>query len=276
MTPKVSIIVTVLNALKLTKKAVDSVVSVDYPNKQIIVVDNNSETKVKKYLRQQEKKNRIDLLIQNDKNVGFGRACNAAANVATGDYLCFFSNDIEAIDNNWLKVLVEMAIENPNAALIGCRLLYRLDHQNPKIRNTIQHAGCSVQLGKYLDQSGHVTNKHLHRYKDSNDPEVLEKKKVEMVTAACFLVSKQVFFELGGFDPIFGLGYCEDLDLNLKARKAGYEIWYCPDAALYHFEMVATKTTIGGSVYRKQRTANQQIISQRWTEFVANGKHKYV
>ena len=276
MKPRVNIIITVLNALDLTRKAIESAKAVNYENKKIVVVDNHSEVDVRSFLGEELKKGNIDTLILNDRNKGFGVACNQGVNASPdANYICFFSNDIEGTDNNWLQPLVTLAEEKANVGAVGCRLIYRLDHPDVKRRGTIQHAGCKVKIGSYMDTPDHVVNEHMYRYVDPKDSKVNIEKKVEMVTAACFLMPKAVFSQVGGFDPIFRAGYCEDLDLNLRLRKAGYDIWYCPSSSLYHFEMIAVKTTIGGVAYRTLRTINQHIVDQRWLEFVSKEQHKY-
>ncbi len=276
MTPKVNIVVTVLNALDLTQKALASVNAVNYDNKEIVVVDNNSKQDVRSFLVEEHSKGRIDTLIMNGENKGFGAACNQGASaVADAEYVCFFSNDIEGVDNNWLAPLVNLGENKDEAGMIGCRLIYRLDHPDSKKRGKIQHAGCTVSIGTYMKEANHVVNKHEHRYALPSSEKVTKPKRVEMVTAACFLIKKSLFDNIGAFDPIFGAGYCEDLDLCLRLRRAGYTHWYCPQSMLYHFEMIATTTTIGGAAYRKQRTRNQEIVDGRWLKFIKEGRHKY-
>ncbi len=277
MVPKVSIVMTVLNAFDLTQKALKSVNSVAYKNKEIIVVDNNSEHNVRALLFAEHGRKKIDTLILNSTNRGFGAACNEGVSAASEDseYICFFSNDVEGMNDDWLAPLVEVAESKEDVGMVGCRLIYRPDHPEGKKKGKVQHAGCKIKLGKYMNQPNHVINEHQYRYYPPSDVRVTTQKKVEMVTAACFLMRKSLFENIGGFDPVFGIGYCEDLDLCLRLRKAGYSIWYCPQSSLYHFEMIATTTTVGGAAYREQRTKNQEIIDRRWLKFVKEGQHEY-
>ncbi len=189
------------------------------PEDEIIVVANSPDNDTASFIRQLPAKG--IKIIRNDKNKPFYQAVNQAAEIAKGDYLLLLNDDIIPITEGWLDKMVKCAQRHPWAAVIGCKLLY------PKT-DTIQHAG--------VDFSEIGIPYHLYHNSARHAQEVIEEKKFKAVTFACALLKKEFFEELEGLQ---GQGdewsyHYEDVDYCLRAIRAGYEIWYTPEAELYH------------------------------------------
>ena len=92
---------------------------------------------------------------------------------------------------------------------------------------TKNHKGKLIEVGGMPD--------HIHFKRRAEDPLVMERKQYFAVTAACAVMPKQLFEELGGFDERFWCGW-EDMDLCQKINKAGYRIYYEPTSLIYHYE----------------------------------------
>lgn len=221
---QVSIIIPNRNRLLFLKKCVDSIYAhTDYPNYEILVVDDHStDPALLGYYRSQIKEKRNFRVLEGESPFNFSRACNQGARNASGEFFLFLNNDTEVLHSDWLTNLVGVA-RLPGVGAVGAKLIY----PNGKV----QHAGVVIGL------EGHAT----HVFQGvANDPftpygHVDWMRNVSAVTAACMLVPKDVFWQIGGFDEQFQIAF-GDIDFCLRLRDAGYRIVYTPDACLIHYE----------------------------------------
>jgi GT2 family glycosyltransferase len=158
-------------------------------------------------------------VIRNDENLGFAVACNQGAKAARGQYLVFLNNDTIPLDG-WLGALVQEVQACPEVAVVGSKLLYQ--------NGTIQHGGVAFS---WL----YGTAYHLYWGVQADAPLVNRRREFQAVTAACMLVRREAFEEVGGFDEGFRNGF-EDMDLCLKIRDRGGRVVYQPKSTLYHLE----------------------------------------
>jgi GT2 family glycosyltransferase len=132
------------------------------------------------------------------------------------------NNDTEAIAPGWLAAMVAQA-RRPTIGAVGAKLLYGDD--------TIQHAGVLLGVGGLAG--------HSHRMFPRDHPGYYNVLRMTInqsaVTAACLLMRRSVFDEVGGFDEELRVAY-NDVDLCLRIAEKGYRIVYVPEAMLYHFE----------------------------------------
>jgi O-antigen biosynthesis protein len=134
---------------------------------------------------------------------------------------------------------------------VGAKLYYPDD--------TIQHGGVVLGIGGVAG--------HEHRNARRGDygyfGRLCVARDVSCVTAACMLVSKQVFTEIGGLDETTLKVAFNDVDLCLKIRQAGYRILWTPHAELYHHESASRGSDFTGS---KLRRFNNEIVEmkRRW------------
>lgn len=148
---------------------------------------------------------------------------------ARGDYLILLNDDIEVITTDWIEALLSLS-QRPDAATVGAMLYFEDD--------TIQHAGHAYYK---LD----VTHVGLHSERGScgpGDAFVIERE-VEGNTAACAMVRRDRFLEVGGFSPLLP-GNFNDVDLCLKLSTRGYRSYWTPHAELYHYESVTRNPTV--------------------------------
>ena len=234
--PRVSILIPTFNNLPLTRQCLQSVRETTAPPHEIIVVDNASSDGTVEFLREEEAAGRLSV-IYNRQNLGFARACNQGALAAQGHHLVFLNNDTRPTAG-WLEALLSAA-KSDAVGIVGAKLLY------PDGR--VQHAGIEFING---------VPDHVHRHAAAGAPEVNQPREFDMITGACLLISKPLFQKLGGFDEIYQNGV-EDVDLCLRARRAGFKVLYEPGAVVYHHE--------GQSVGRFSHvTPNLQLFFERW------------
>ena len=129
--------------------------------------------------------------------------------------------------------------------MIGSKLIYP--------SGTIQHAGVVISQDRYA--------RHIYAGFPDDHPAVNRSRRFQIVTAACALVQRAPFIEVGGFDPSFTNGY-EDVDLCLRLGEHGYEIHYCHDSVLCHLESVSRGA---GST---SASKNEALYLRRWRDRV--------
>jgi GT2 family glycosyltransferase len=222
----------------------------EYPDFEVILVDNGSTDEaslaVFRSWAAQEPRVRI---LRLDEPFNFSRINNKAVEIATGDLLLFLNNDTEVRTHDWMHAMAEQA-ERPSIGAVGALLLYPND--------TIQHAGVIVGIagvaGHGHKNFTHGTPGHYMMLHAVNN--------YSAVTAACLMVRRRTFEDVGGFDERLAVAY-NDVDLCLKIRAAGYYNVCLPHAVLYHFESKSR----GADVYGAAATRLQQeaaIVRERW------------
>lgn len=240
--PSCAIIIPTYNGAALTATCLQTLLTNPPANCDwtILVVDDGSTDGTADALRRFGADVRI---VELGVNVGFARACNAGAEAAGDcDYLVFLNNDTVPVAG-WLDALVEEAATDGRVAAVGAKLLYP--------GGCVQHAG--VTIGQ--DRWPH----HLYAGFDGDHPAVNRAKDVAAATAACLLVRRTDFDELGGLDPAFHNGY-EDIDLCLRLRRRGRVIRYCPRSVVFHLESV----TRWPSGVPQGTEVNDRLYEERW------------
>ncbi len=190
-------------------------------------------------------------VIRHDHAVGFAGACNAGVASAAGEFLVLLNNDTVPT-SGWLSALVAYAARHPMAAVVGAKLLFPND--------TIQHAGVAIGL----DALPH----HIYSGFPAEHPATSVSRPFQVVTAACALFRRGTWQELGGLDTAFLNGW-EDVDYCLRAGEAGYEIHYCAESVVYHFES-ATRNLVSDA-----ERANQALFARRWRHKVEPDDYRY-
>ncbi|MEX0830875.1 MAG: glycosyltransferase [Nitrospirales bacterium] len=216
-----SIIIPVFNKLELTQQCLMSLAEVTTGTSyEVVIVDNHSTDGTAEFL---ETVGGDVQVLRNATNLGFAKACNQGARAARGKHLVFLNNDTIP-KTGWLDPLIQEVNSHDDVAVVGSKLLYP--------NNTIQHAGVVISR---LYQTPY----HLFLGFPENFPAVNTRKEFQIVTAACMLVRKETFEEVGGFDESFVNGF-EDADLCLKIRQLGKKVVYQPKSCLYHLESQTT------------------------------------
>jgi GT2 family glycosyltransferase len=215
MTAAVSVVVPVHGRAALTERCLDSLLAGLPGRCEVIVVDDASTDRTSDLLRCYGERIRTLTLAE---NVGYARACNHGAALASHETLVFLNNDTEPLAG-WLDALSEHARSHPAAAVVGAKLLYPTGQ--------VQHAG--VVIG----QDGYPHN--LYAGLAAEHPAVNRSRALQAVTGACMLVRRRDFERAGGFDCGF-VNSLEDVDLCLRIGAAGAEVHYCHEAVLTHVE----------------------------------------
>lgn len=227
-TPKISIIIPNKDNLKLLAICVDSILKLStYDNYEIIIVENNSVTdEIFEYYRLIEQLDCVRVIKYEDK-FNYSRVNNIAVKEATGDYVLFLNNDIEIITPAWMEELL-MYAQRLDVGAVGAKLYYG--------NNSVQHNG--VIIGGGTDSIAIHSHAGESRYSVGYMGRLFFAQNVSAVTAACMLMPKRLFNELGGFDERLAVAY-NDVDLCLRIRANGYLIVCNSFVEAYHYESIS-------------------------------------
>lgn len=226
--PKVAILIPTRDRVDLLRRCVDSVLDrTYYDNYEVVIIDNGSEQpETLDYLSRLGSPCRVVRIEDEGSGFNYARLHNQVIHSlgAEYQYVVFLNNDTEVRRPEWLGQLVGYG-SMPGVGAVGARLLYS--------DGRVQHAGIFTDL--YDGNPGHASR--LAPWWDGGDQRVaLLTRNFGAVTAACMLVGRSTFLELGGFDEEqFSVGY-NDVDFCLRLGREGLRCVYAPRAELLHLE----------------------------------------
>ena len=179
---------------------------------------------------------------------------------ASGDYLLFLNNDIEFITKDCIEELLGPC-QRSDVGAVGARLYYG--------DGTLQHAGVVIGLGGIAGHPFYGFPSEDVGYFGR----VVIAQDYSAVTAACMMMKRSVFQQVGGFDEQLAVAY-NDVDLCLKAGETGYRIVYNPYAELYHYE---SKSRGYEDTKEKEDRfhAEREIFRKRWEKILRDGDPNY-
>ena len=259
--PLVSVIIPNKDHAGMLRKCVESVFANDYPNVEIIIVENNStEQETYAYYKELSKDPRVHL-VRWKKGFNYSAINNYGARFAKGEYLLLLNNDVRAeISTDWLTEMLGVC-QRKDVGAVGARLYYP--------NNKIQHAGIVIGIGgvagaMFVDLP-RGRGGYMHKAAVMQD--------LSAVTAACMLVKREAFRAAGGFTEELAVAF-NDVDLCLKIGQLGYRIVYDPFAELYHDE---SRTRGAEDTPEKIKRFQSEIEYMRvhWLDIIKNGDPNY-
>jgi len=255
--PLVSIIIPTKNQKPVLKKCIDTLLELTtYNNYEILVVNNNSDEKeALEYFDEIAGFANIKVLDY-PKPFNYSEINNYAVSQAKGSVICLLNNDIEIIEGEWLREMVSLAIR-PNTGAVGAKLFYP--------DGLIQHAGVILGIGGVAG--------HAYLLKEENYPGQMGRamltQNYSAITAACMVIEKRKFEEVGGLNEESLKIAFNDVDFCIKLLKAGYRNVWTPDAKLIHHESVSRGFE---DTPEKQRRFKGEIdyMKETWANILEN------
>ena len=248
--PLVSVIIPIYGKCDYTLRCLMSIAAqLPRASFEVIVVDDCSPDRSAEVLQQV----RGVRLLLNEKNQGFIRSCNIGAKTATGKYLYFLNNDTEVI-HGWLDELLNTFHLFSNVGFVGSKLIYP--------DGSLQEAGGIIWKDGSAWNFGRNQNASLPVYNYARE--------VDYCSGASIMVPRPLFEKLGGFDEHYLPAYCEDSDLALKIRDAGYSVLYQPMSVVIHHEGITSGTDTGGQGAKAYQIENSKKLFQRWKHRLAH------
>lgn len=220
---------------ELTIDCVRSLLASDATGLRVVLVDNASGDGSAEAFRQAFAAEARVTVIGCDVNAGYTGGNNAGFRAATkmGARFAFVLNSDTIVAPDCVRLLVEEAERVPDAALVVPRIFFG----DPP--DALWFGGSRFSMW-----TGRVT--HVGR-KAGAEHGLPAPDDIPFATGCALLVRLDVLRAVGGFDEAL-FAYCEDLDLSLRVRKAGYRVRYVPAATLWHLEGVSHRRAGGQSL----------------------------
>ncbi len=203
-------------------------------NAEIIIVDNNSLDNTLKYIKTFKNKNkffkRIEI-IENKKNLGVSKSRNQALKIIKGNYVLILDSDTYMIDDS-IKIGINFLKENKNIGICIPKMFYK----NLEIQDNIRYyptitSKIKAVLNIFLNKLHIKKEKDVLDYSDKREKEKIFE--VDYGICAYLLAKKEVFDSIGFFDEAIFYGP-EDVDICLRAKKAGFKVYYNSNINIVH------------------------------------------
>ncbi|MBT5717551.1 MAG: glycosyltransferase family 2 protein [Opitutae bacterium] len=232
---EVSLVLTAYNCLHHTQRTLNSLQDIRVGS-ELIVIDDASNDGTREFL------NELDFprirIVHNPVNIGYASSANLGASMTTGEFICFLNNDL-VLTNAWLGPMLHGLQSLSDAGIVGCV------QRNPTT-DLVDHAGMFFDLKGYPRHAG-------HKFRNVSKEIFTEWR---AVTAACFVIRRDVFMAHGGFDTSYRNGF-EDVDLCVRLGQNGLRHYVANQSQIYHH--------VSQSPGRKlHESRNAQIFLERW------------
>lgn len=244
----VSLIILSYNTKDLLKQCLMSITAYANIPHEIIVVDNASTDGSIKMLQELEKSPQAApdvIIIENKENFGFGKGINIGAKQAKGEYLLFLNSDAEFIDDS-LSQMVKFAENHEDVGVIGGK------------------TGKQRSFGKFLSLSQVFLLLFAERFLGKQESKIETTQKTDWVSGGFMMIRRSVFEKVHGFDERIFM-YIEDMELCFRVKKAGYGVYFMPEARVKHIGQGSSNRTFAivhiyqGLLYfyRKHKSHNE-------------------
>ncbi|MGI6484204.1 MAG: glycosyltransferase family 2 protein [Candidatus Dojkabacteria bacterium] len=236
---KVGIIIVNFNGRHLLEKNLLSVVNNGYEDFEIVIVDNASIDGSVEYLKKEFPSVKV---VKSKENLGFGKGNNLGVKEYPDyDAYLFLNNDV-SVPKGFLDDLVK-ELRKENVGAVGPKILYSKEKVGSEKR--------------IINSAGIYVDRHYMAYdrydKEEDNPKYSVVEEIDALMGGAFLVKREVFEKVGGFNPNMFL-YYEDIDLSLRIRDLGYKLHYVGTSEVYHDHMASSKS-LG---MRKRNIMNMQ------------------
>ena len=228
---KLIISLLVYNQLEVTKKCIESILKNSTSDYQLIISDNDSREDTQKYLSSL-KDTRIKY-IRNEENLGFIKAHNNVFNSTISKYFCVLNNDLIIKTKGWDSHLIDLLETHQKLAQIGNK----------------------QDLG-YIGDDGVGQSRKGRR--------------IDYIGGSCFIANRQYVIRSGGLfeDKYMQFAFCEDADLSLRLRNAGYSIAECLDINILHFHNQTFKHEKVDIDFKSLEKKNNLFLQDRWRKYL--------
>ena len=246
--PRVSVVILTYNNLDLTKACLQSIVErSDYPNLEIIVVDNASSDDTPAYLREFGMCHPGAKVILNDTNLGFAAGNNVGLAAATGDYLVLLNNDT-VVTRGWIMTMLRHLQVDATVGIVG-----------PRTNNIGNEARAEM------------------RYRD---PEEMPMEALRMTLASmgklyfmrnaaffCVMLPRSTYERCGPISEDYGRGFFEDDDYCRKVEAVGLRV-ACADDVFVHHHLSASFNKLKEEEKLQLFVRNKHVYEAKWGEWI--------
>jgi GT2 family glycosyltransferase len=219
--PKIAIVILNWNGQKHLEMFLPSVIATQYSNFEIIVADNGSSDDSVSFLEKHYPDIRI---IRFTQNYGFAKGYNEALKLVEADYYVLLNSDVE-VTPEWL--VPQAALLESNSSIAACQPKI-LSYANKKM---FEYAGAA---GGWLDKYGYPFAKgRVFDICEEDKGQYDQSEPIFWASGAALFIRSSVFHEVKGFDEYF-FAHQEEIDMCWRIQLAGYQIYSCPAASVFH------------------------------------------
>ena len=215
--PLVSIVILNYNGKQFLYKNLTSVFQSDYPNFEVILVDNGSSDESVYFVKSHFGQTAKLKIIVNSNNLGASEGRNIGIKHARGEILVFLDNDT-FVHPQWLAKIVKAFREDRSIGAVQCKILRA---ENPELIDS---------TGGFLDYFAFATQRGLMEL----DVGQYNAQTEIFYAGGAFAFKRAVLNEIGLFDPAYFVWY-EETDLCWRTWLSGYRIVYLPNSIVYHY-----------------------------------------
>jgi GT2 family glycosyltransferase len=259
--PLVSVLIPNRDSCDVLETCLKSVVAADYQHLEILIIENNStDAATFRYYDDAAERDRRIRVLNWPGPFNYAAMHNWAVRQAQGEVLLLLNNDVEARHPDWIERMLEHAVRDEVGA-VGAKLYF------PDGR--IQHGGIVVGIGGIAA--------HLYRGDPQDFPgdhqRLLVPQNLSALTAACLMLRKEVYRQVGGFDESLAVTF-NDVDLCLRIRQLDKLIVWTPYSRLWHHESLTRGSDdTPDKMIRAMREA--RVFREKWAQFLAEGDPYY-
>jgi len=259
--PFVIVLILSYNGKHLLEDSISSYLANDYPNFEIVVIDNGSTDGTKEWVA----KNYPDVFVlRTENNLGYSGGFNFgldyAFNKKNADYVLITNNDVKA-DSKVISELVKVAETDPMIGFVTGKVYY---YDMP---DTLQTVGYNTDPIMWV--KGHKGQKQ----KDVGQFDTIEE--LELSDDIFMLVTNNLYNAVGGYNTEFKF-QGEQMDWQIRAKKIGFKIFYTPSAKIWHKESMTIGKSSPFKTYYDVRNTLIIVIMHRDKEFIKKYHKWYI
>ena len=231
----VSVVIVNWNGVQWLPQCLESLRGVEGIRKEVIVVDNASQDASVEAVRQGFRE--VELIV-NSRNLGFAQGNNQGIRRGRGRHFFILNNDT-ILQPGCLESLVRFLDTHPRAGMVAGHLVdpdgSTQFRYYPVALPTLASLSADLLWLNRLWPRNRLGRGALARQWNPHEPS-----RMEQIPGACMLVRREAFEAVGLFDESYRFWY-EDVDLCARCLRAGWEIWYVPEARIVHYGGASTK-----------------------------------
>lgn len=252
----VSIIIPTRDKAELLERAIKTLYEkCDWPNKELVVVDNGSIERETFDLFERIRALANVTIIRDEKPFNFSRLINVGGRAAKGDVLAIMNNDVETSHSDYIAPLLALACD-PKVGVVGPKLLFG--------DGLVQHAGIALGIRALTGHPG------VGRRADDPGPYniLATTRRVSAVTGACMFTRRALFDHLGGFSEEYVVEF-NDVDYCLRMAGLGLAVVYDANSVLIHNEGSSRRMR----PLREQEVRDRQKFVHQWGRYLIEDQY---